>query len=89
MRRQEDLYWVGEENRPTAGGVEGVEQVDKECNCANAKELADGIVIGSSNIKQLKENLDALKGGPLPEDVVDALNKGWGIIRGKELKYWH
>lgn len=30
-----------------------------------------------------------MKGGPLPKEVVDALNQGWEIIRGKELLYWH
>ncbi|KAL2833298.1 NADP-dependent oxidoreductase domain-containing protein [Aspergillus cavernicola] len=53
------------------------------------EELGDGIVIGCSNGQQLEENLKALEGGPLPEEVVDALDKGWEGIRGKELVYWH
>ncbi|CAI7574354.1 unnamed protein product [Penicillium discolor] len=52
-------------------------------------ENGDGVVIGSSSPKQLRENMDAIKGGPLPKEVVDALNWGWEIIRGKELLYWH
>ncbi|KAJ5686247.1 hypothetical protein N7536_008866 [Penicillium majusculum] len=52
-------------------------------------ENGDGVVIGSSGPKQLRENMDAMKGGPLPKEVVDALNQGWEIVRGKELLYWH
>lgn len=47
-------------------------------------ENGDGMVIGSSSSKQLRENMDATKGGLLPEEVVDALNQGWEIIRGKK-----
>jgi hypothetical protein len=47
------------------------------------------LVIGSSSPKQLKETMDVMKGGPLPREVVDALNQGWEVIRGKELLYWH
>ncbi|OJJ29878.1 hypothetical protein ASPWEDRAFT_55408 [Aspergillus wentii DTO 134E9] len=52
-------------------------------------ELGDGIVIGSSSVQQLDENMQAMKRGPLPVEVVDALNAGWEMIRGKELIYWH
>lgn len=53
------------------------------------EELGDGIVVGSSSASQLKENMEGLKGGPLPQEVVKALNQGWEVIRGKELIYWH
>lgn len=52
-------------------------------------ENGDGVVIGSSSAKQLKQNMDAMNEGPLPLEVVDALNQGWEVIRGKELIYWH
>ncbi|KAJ5728521.1 Aldo/keto reductase [Penicillium malachiteum] len=52
-------------------------------------EKGDGIIIGASSLKHLEENLLALSHGPLPEDVVEAMNKGWEIVRGKELKFWH
>lgn len=53
------------------------------------QENGDGVVIGASSVAQLEENLKALEGGPLPEEVVQALDSGWQNIRGKELKYWH
>lgn len=49
----------------------------------------DGIVIGSSSTAQLKENLEAMREGPLPQEIVDALDEGWRVIQGKELIYWH
>jgi aflatoxin B1 aldehyde reductase len=52
-------------------------------------ELGDGIVIGSSSLKQLVETLDALQVSPLPDDVVNALNECWEFIRCKELIYWY
>ncbi|PYH94494.1 Aldo/keto reductase [Aspergillus ellipticus CBS 707.79] len=53
------------------------------------QERGDGIIIGASSLKHLEENLEALSKGPLPEDVVQALNQGWEVVRGKELKFWH
>ncbi|KAI1376957.1 NADP-dependent oxidoreductase domain-containing protein [Hypoxylon crocopeplum] len=53
------------------------------------KENGDGIVIGASSLAQLEQNLKALEGGPLPLEVVQALDAGWQRVRGKELKYWH
>ncbi|KAJ5946753.1 Aldo/keto reductase [Penicillium verhagenii] len=52
-------------------------------------EIGDGIIIGASNLKHLEQNLEALKKGPLPEEVVEAINEGWRVVRGKELIYWH
>ena len=53
------------------------------------EELGDGVVVGSSNLEQLGENLRALEGGELPGEVVEALNQGWEIVRGNQLIYWH
>lgn len=38
---------------------------------------SDGIVIGVSSLEQLKANLSDLEKGPLPEDVVKALDECW------------
>lgn len=53
------------------------------------KELGDAVIVGASSTKHLEENLAALDKGPLPEEVVQALDAGWARMRGKELKYWH
>ncbi|RDW93834.1 Aldo reductase [Aspergillus mulundensis] len=53
------------------------------------EELGDGVVLGSSSVKQLDENLRAMAGGPLPDEIVDVLDRAWEIIQGKQLIYWH
>lgn len=53
------------------------------------REKGDAIIVGASSTKHLEENLAALDQGPLPEEVVQALNAGWQRVRGKELKFWH
>ncbi|KAF8140787.1 NADP-dependent oxidoreductase domain-containing protein [Mycena galopus ATCC 62051] len=45
------------------------------------KELGDAIIIGVGSKKHLEENLDALDKGPLPDDVVVALDAGWEETR--------
>ncbi|KAJ7481562.1 NADP-dependent oxidoreductase domain-containing protein [Mycena latifolia] len=39
--------------------------------------------------KHLEENLESLDKGPLPADVVEALDAGWEHTRALPLKYWH
>ncbi len=53
------------------------------------KEKNDAIIIGASNVKHLEENLVDLEKGPLPQDVVDVLEKAWLIVKGVAPKYWH
>jgi aflatoxin B1 aldehyde reductase len=53
------------------------------------KELDDGVIVGASSTHHLEDNLKALDQGPLPRDVVEALDQGWAAIRGQPLKYWH
>jgi aflatoxin B1 aldehyde reductase len=49
----------------------------------------DGIILGVSSLKQLEENLDALEQGPLPEELVQALDKGWETAKPGTPHYWH
>jgi len=41
----------------------------------------DGIIIGASSTKQLKETLDALNAGPLEKNVVDSINQIWQKVK--------
>ncbi|KAJ7037906.1 NADP-dependent oxidoreductase domain-containing protein [Mycena alexandri] len=52
------------------------------------KELGDAVILGASSPKHLEENLAALDKGPLPEEVVQALEGGWEHTRVFSLKYW-
>ncbi|KAI0153160.1 aflatoxin B1 aldehyde reductase member 2 [Xylariaceae sp. FL1272] len=49
----------------------------------------DGIIIGISSYDQLDNNLDALEKGPLPSDVVKALDEAWMIVKPEAANYWH
>ncbi|KAJ5592837.1 Aldo/keto reductase [Penicillium hordei] len=52
------------------------------------KDLQDAVLIGASSPAQLEQNLLDLEKGPLPEEIVQALDEGWGLISGT-YRYWH
>lgn len=52
-------------------------------------EAGDAVIIGASNIEHAKENLVDLEKGPLPEDVVEAMNEAWMKVKAVSPKYWH
>ena len=49
----------------------------------------DGIIIGVSSVEQLKENLDHLEKGPLPDGLVKALDQAWHVAKADSPNYWH
>ncbi|KAK4508671.1 hypothetical protein PRZ48_002410 [Zasmidium cellare] len=49
----------------------------------------DGVVIGVSSQSQLEQNLRDLEKGPLPEDVVEALDQAWVICMATAASYVH
>jgi aflatoxin B1 aldehyde reductase len=49
----------------------------------------DGIIVGTSSVKQLKETLDNIEKGPLPEEVLKVLDEAWEITRSSCPTYWH
>ncbi|KAI9046681.1 hypothetical protein LZ554_009420 [Drepanopeziza brunnea f. sp. 'monogermtubi'] len=53
------------------------------------KESGDAIIIGASSVKHLEDNLNDVEKGPLPEDVLEALDKAWLVVKGVAPKYWH
>ncbi|KAL9053106.1 MAG: hypothetical protein Q9162_004970 [Coniocarpon cinnabarinum] len=53
------------------------------------REKGDSIIIGASSAKQLQQNLVDLEKGPLPDDIVKALDAGWEKVRGITIRYWH
>lgn len=52
------------------------------------RELKDAVLVGASSSQQLEGNLLDLEKGPLPNEVLQALNDGWAHISGV-YKYWH
>jgi aflatoxin B1 aldehyde reductase len=53
------------------------------------REHGDAVIIGASSVKHLEENLADLEKGPLPQDVVDAVNAAWRTVAADNNKYWH
>lgn len=49
----------------------------------------DGVIIGVSGLEQLEGNLADLEKGPLPEEVVKALDEAWAINKADTAHYWH
>ncbi|EEU49030.1 uncharacterized protein NECHADRAFT_90586 [Fusarium vanettenii 77-13-4] len=49
----------------------------------------DGILVGVSSLQQLKDNLDNIYKGPLPEEVVQTLDEAWiNITKATSATYW-
>jgi aflatoxin B1 aldehyde reductase len=55
----------------------------------NFKDGNDGVIIGVSSLKQLDENLKDCEKGPLPQEVLDALDKAWLVSKPDTPNYWH
>ena len=53
------------------------------------KEHGDAVIIGASSTKQLEANMEDLEKGPLPQEMVDAFDKGWLIVKRDARQYWH
>ncbi|KAI5458185.1 NADP-dependent oxidoreductase domain-containing protein [Mariannaea sp. PMI_226] len=49
----------------------------------------DGILIGISKIEQIGGNMKDIRKGPLPEDVVEVLEKAWLMVKGTSPNPWH
>ena len=41
----------------------------------------DGIILGASRIEQMTQNLNALSKGPLPSNILEALNEAWEMAK--------
>lgn len=53
------------------------------------KDGNDGIIVGVSSVAQLENNLDNIEKGPLPDEVVKALDEAWQVSKADTANYWH
>lgn len=51
-------------------------------------DRGDAILIGASKLNHLKQNMDTVKTGPLPEDVVEAFEQAWALAKGVSHEYF-
>ncbi|CCG82151.1 putative Aflatoxin B1-aldehyde reductase [Taphrina deformans PYCC 5710] len=49
----------------------------------------DGIIIGASSVAHLESNLRDFEEGPLPDNVVAALDDAWRTVKADTPNYWH
>jgi len=48
----------------------------------------DAILLGASKLNHLIENMNTVKAGPLPGDVVSAFEKAWEVCKGDSREYF-
>ena len=48
----------------------------------------DAIIIGASRLNHLKQNMETVKAGPLPEEVVKAFEQAWMVTKGDSPEYF-
>ncbi|KAG6845547.1 hypothetical protein H0H87_007791 [Tephrocybe sp. NHM501043] len=54
-----------------------------------SRDHGDAVLIGASSLKHIEQNLLDLEKGPLPEDVVKALDEAWLVAKPQASQYWH
>lgn len=52
------------------------------------EERGDGIIIGASKLNHLKQNMETMKAGPLPEGVLKAFAEAWDVCRKDSPEYF-
>jgi len=53
------------------------------------REHDDKIIIGASSVAQIEENMKNFEKGPLPEEVVKAVDASWAHVKATQPKYFH
>ena len=51
-------------------------------------ERGDSIIIGASKLSHLRQNMDTVKAGSLPQDVIDVFETAWTIVKGDSPEYF-
>ena len=52
------------------------------------EERGDGIIIGASKLHHLTQNMETMKAGPLPEDMLSAFEEAWKTARPDSPEYF-
>lgn len=51
-------------------------------------DRGDAILIGASKLAHLKQNMETIKAGPLPEDLLEAFEMAWNVVKGDSPEYF-
>jgi aflatoxin B1 aldehyde reductase len=52
-------------------------------------DLGDGIIVAASSVAQLESNFGFIEQGPLPTEVLDAIDEVYTEVAGTEFPYHH
>jgi len=69
-------------------GLTMVEVALRWCQHHSLLIPTDGIILGASSAAQLEANCKASEGGPLPQEILDALDNGWLSVSASAPLYW-
>ncbi|EIN07394.1 Aldo/keto reductase [Punctularia strigosozonata HHB-11173 SS5] len=58
------------------------------CQHHSALTETDGIILGASSAAQLEHNCEDSEKGPLPEEIIQALDEAWKIVLPSAPTYW-
>lgn len=58
------------------------------CHSMLNGERGDAVIIGASKLSHLKQNLAAIKAGPLPDDLVEAFARAWTVAKSDSPAYF-
>ncbi|MDE6762286.1 MAG: aldo/keto reductase [Oscillospiraceae bacterium] len=51
-------------------------------------ERGDAIIIGASKLDHLMQNMETVKSGPLPNDIIEAFDEAWNICKADSPEYF-
>ncbi|MDE7278827.1 MAG: aldo/keto reductase, partial [Oscillospiraceae bacterium] len=51
-------------------------------------ERGDAIIIGASKLDHLMQNMETVKFGPLPNDIIEAFDEAWNICKADSPEYF-
>ena len=51
-------------------------------------DRGDSIIIGASKLTHLKQNLNAIQSGPLPDDILNVFEQAWSITKADSPEYF-
>ncbi|KAL5527047.1 hypothetical protein ACEPAG_5838 [Sanghuangporus baumii] len=98
-RNYRNRYW----NEPHFKALEIIEQAADKAGLTMAevalrwishhslmkREYGDAVLIGASSLNHIEQNLIDLEKGPLPDEVVKALDEAWLVVKNVAINYFH
>lgn len=71
-------------------GITTVEATYRWLSCHSMLDAqrGDAIIIGASKLHHLQQNMDAVKAGELPKEIVSAFEKAWSLCKADSPEYF-